>query len=66
LRYAGAEMPVIEEQEAKVVLEGRTCELICLASGRPVPDISWRRVNNNDDYVAGIQPVSNDSLVGFM
>jgi len=51
------EMPEIEEQEAKVILEGRTCEIVCSASGRPLPDISWRRVTNSDDYVTGIQPV---------
>lgn len=48
---------MIEEQEAKVVLEGRTCEIICNADGRPLPNISWRRVTNTDDYVTGIQPV---------
>jgi len=57
---AVTELPVIEEQEAKVVLEGRTCEIVCTAAGRPLPDISWRRVTNNDDYVTGIQPVSNE------
>ena len=56
---AGTEEPVIEEQEANMVLEGRTCEIVCVATGRPLPDISWRRVTNNDDYVTGIQPVRN-------
>jgi len=51
------ELPVIDEQRAKVVLEGRTSEVVCSASGRPVPDITWRRTSNTDDYVAGIQPV---------
>ena len=53
------ELPVIEEQEAEVVLEGRTCEIVCSATGRPLPNISWRRVTSNDDYVTGIQPVRN-------
>ena len=55
---------MIEEQDTKVILEGRTCEIVCSASGRPLPDLSWRRVINSDDYVTGIQPVRNN-YVGF-
>ena len=55
-------MPVIEEQEPKVVLEGRTCEIVCSANGRPLPQISWRRAINSNDYLTGIQPVRNNSI----
>jgi len=59
MRCSDAEEPVIEDQQANVVLEGRTCEIVCVATGRPLPDITWRRVTRNDDYVTGIQPVRN-------
>jgi len=59
---ADAETPVVEEQEATVILEGRTCEIVCSATGRPLPTISWRRVSNADHFVTGIQPVGNKFL----
>ena len=56
------EVPVIDEQPVTTVLEGRTSEMVCTATGRPSPSISWRPVSGDVDYVTGIQPVRDVAL----